>query len=325
MAMISIIVPVYKAEAYIRRCVNSILCQSFGDFELVLVDDGSPDNCGQICDEYAETDGRIHVIHQINGGAARARNAGIEWAMKYSDSQWLHFVDSDDWLHPRMLEYLLKAAEEYGTDISACFYQETNGVIEEDLQREPRIDLWTPERLFIDHNVLSVVPWGKLYRKETFSQIRYPENRYAEDEFTTYKVLFGCSGVAVVDARLYYYFCNDGGLSKIKWSPRRLDGLDALEEQLAFFKAEGYREAYEVIAIAYADHLLNHQRQIESSELPAEEKRQYRKLLKNRLNKALWQYGLLYMRKHRGVYVELYPQLTAAYRFLKRGIKQTRN
>ena len=104
MPQISVIVPVYKVEAYLARCVDSVLAQTFSDFDLILVDDGSPDNSGAICDEYAEKDPRIVVIHQKNGGLSAARNAGIEWAFAHSNSQWLNFIDSDDWVHPEYLD-----------------------------------------------------------------------------------------------------------------------------------------------------------------------------------------------------------------------------
>ena len=113
MPQISVIVPVYKVEPYLRRCVDSILAQTFTDFELILVDDGSPDNSGAICDEYAQKDARVHVIHQENGGLSAARNAGIDWVFAHSDSQWLTFVDSDDWVHPEYLERLYHAVLEH--------------------------------------------------------------------------------------------------------------------------------------------------------------------------------------------------------------------
>ena len=127
MAQISIIVPVYKVEPYLRRCVDSILNQSFLDFDLILVDDGSPDTCGVICDEYAAKDSRVHVIHQKNGGLSAARNAGIDWAFAHSDSSWLTFVDSDDWIHPQMLEALHNAVRKDDTSVAVCGYQETSG------------------------------------------------------------------------------------------------------------------------------------------------------------------------------------------------------
>ena len=127
MPEISVIVPVYKVEQFIHRCVDSILLQSFYDFELILVDDGSPDQCGAICDAYAAADNRIHVIHQKNGGLSAARNTGIDYVMANSKSHWLTFVDSDDWLHPQTLEVLLKAAEENNSRVSVCGYRETVG------------------------------------------------------------------------------------------------------------------------------------------------------------------------------------------------------
>ena len=103
MPTISVIVPVYKVEPYLNRCVDSILRQTYQDFELILVDDGSPDRCGEICDEYARQDSRVHVIHKENGGLSDARNAGIDWVEANSDSRWLIFADSDDWVHPELL------------------------------------------------------------------------------------------------------------------------------------------------------------------------------------------------------------------------------
>ncbi len=128
MSTVSIIVPVYKVEPYLRRCVDSILAQTFTDFELILVDDGSPDNCPAICDEYVEKDDRVHVIHQENGGLSAARNAGIDWAFANSNSQWLNFVDSDDWVHPEYLERLRNAAgnKEF---TSICGYIKASGEV----------------------------------------------------------------------------------------------------------------------------------------------------------------------------------------------------
>ena len=124
--LISVIVPVYKVEKYIHRCVDSILAQTFTDFELILVDDGSPDNCGMICDEYALKDNRIHVIHKENGGLSDARNAGIDWAFEHSNSEWITFIDSDDWIHSRYLEKLYQTVNQFDCQISVCGYQKNS-------------------------------------------------------------------------------------------------------------------------------------------------------------------------------------------------------
>ena len=127
MSEISVIVPVYKVEQFLHRCVESILRQSFYNFELILVDDGSPDSCGEICDAYAAGDNRIHVIHQKNGGLSAARNTGIDYVMKSSDSHWIAFVDSDDWIHPDYLKVLYTTAQKTCCKISACgFFRREN-------------------------------------------------------------------------------------------------------------------------------------------------------------------------------------------------------
>ena len=127
MPEISVIVPVYKVENFIHRCVDSILCQSFHDFELILVDDGSPDSCGEICEDYAAKDSRIHVIHQKNGGLSAARNTGIDWVLANSSSHWISFVDCDDWVHPDFLKGLYSSAEQTLCKISACGFYRTEG------------------------------------------------------------------------------------------------------------------------------------------------------------------------------------------------------
>ena len=242
--MISVIVPVYKVEKYIHRCIDSILAQTFTDFELILVDDGSPDNCGAICDEYAAKDARIHVIHQENGGLSAARNAGIDWAFANSDSQWLTFIDSDDWVHLQYLQRLLVAAEDHGVDLSVCGYAETQGeepIIED---QDLVVAVWNPEDFYVQHNVNAIVAWGKLYRKECFAGIRYPVGRLHEDEFTTHKLLFACDKIAVIPEPLYAYYQNPEGITKSQWTEKRLDAVDAKIAQGKFFKGNNYIQAY---------------------------------------------------------------------------------
>ena len=165
---ISIVVPVYKVEKYLHRCVDSLLNQSFTAFDLILVDDGSPDQCGQICDQYAERDKRIHVIHQYNRGLSAARNSGIDWSLSNSDSKWITFVDSDDWVHPQYLSLLYESALACKTDISVCAYKELNNSGNQDYKKvEDRLATeWKPEDFFVENHVNATVAWGKLYKKE---------------------------------------------------------------------------------------------------------------------------------------------------------------
>ena len=253
MPTISVIVPIYKVEKYIHRCIDSILAQTYRDFELILVDDGSPDNCGAICDGYAAKDSRIVVIHQENGGLSAARNAGIDWAFANSDSQWLTFIDSDDWVHAEYLQRLLDAAEEHGVYLSVCGYAETQG--EEVFCGVSASQLWSPEDFYVQHNVNAIVAWGKLYRKEAFAAVRYPVGRLHEDEFTTHKLLFACDKIAVIPEPLYAYFQNPEGITKSQWNPKRLDAAYGLNAQRLFFREKGFERAHRMAAAACASHL----------------------------------------------------------------------
>lgn len=244
MPTISIIIPVYKVESYIRRCIDSVLNQTLTDFELILVDDGSPDNCGNICDEYAEKDNRVHVIHKENGGLSDARNAGIEWVVNYSVSEWITFVDSDDWVHPKYLEVLYTAVLILNCNVSICRFEETTGY-------EPEIDksllvaeVVNTEKFFCEHNVNAVVAWGKLYKKDFFKNIRYPVGKIHEDEFTTYKLLFKTETCAFVNQPLYYYFYNPKSITESQWTPKRMDVVEALFQNIVFFGEHGITDAY---------------------------------------------------------------------------------
>lgn len=240
MANISVVVPVYKVEQFLHRCVDSILCQSYEAFDLILVDDGSPDNCGKICEEYAEKDSRVHVIHQKNGGLSAARNTGIAWSIANSDSRWIAFVDSDDWVHPCFLEKLYSAAEKTLCRVSVCGLFRTSGdPLPEDPEEEPVA--MSAEDYYCSqlHEGLTAVAWNKLYHKSLFKTLRYPIGKLHEDEFTTYQALYKAETVAVITARLYAYYQNPEGIMRSEWSPRRMDMLQAFEEQIAFAQKNG--------------------------------------------------------------------------------------
>ena len=231
MAAISVIVPIYKVEAFLHRCVDSILAQTFSDFDLVLVDDGSPDSCGDICEEYARKDGRIHVIHQKNGGLSAARNTGIDWAQANSGSQWLAFVDSDDWVHPDFLRRLYTMVQETGCLLSACGYFRTGGGDFPDMgATEYRVlsadDYYCPDEAEED---VPAIAWDKLYHKSLFDALRYPVGKLHEDEFTTYLAVYRAEKVVVTREALYAYYQNPVGIMLSKWTPRKLHILEATE------------------------------------------------------------------------------------------------
>lgn len=240
MANISVIVPVYNVEAFLHRCVDSILAQSYPDFELILVDDGSPDGSGKICDDYAGRDSRVQVIHQENGGLSAARNAGIDWVFANSSSRWLAFVDSDDWVHPDYLKILYETAEKTLCRLSACDYFRTSG---EDFPSQPcqaamqvRSDDYFCGSF---HQGSPAVAWNKLYHRSLFKDLRYPVGKLHEDEFTTFRAVYQAQKVGVSPMVLYAYYQNPGGIMKASWSPKRMDALEAFEEQIAFAGEQG--------------------------------------------------------------------------------------
>ena len=240
MAAISVIVPIYKVEAFLHRCVDSILAQTFADFDLVLVDDGSPDSCGDICEEYARKDGRIHVIHQKNGGLSAARNTGIDWAQANSGSQWLAFVDSDDWVHPAFLQTLYSAAEQTLCKISACGFYRTGGEALPQAQDFSIVSLSADDYYCGQlHDGVTALAWNKLYHKSLFKGLRYPIGKLHEDEFTTYRAIYGAGKIGVTPARLYAYYQNPEGIMRSQWNPRRMHMLEAFEQQIAFAQETG--------------------------------------------------------------------------------------
>lgn len=283
MPIISVIVPVYKVEPYLRRCVDSILAQTYRDFELILVDDGSPDNCGAICDEYAQRDQRVIVIHQNNGGISAARNAGIDWVFANSDSQWISFVDSDDWIHAEMLEQLLQVNLELGTDISMCEHQQTDGTVcNSDFTAKAPL-LYTPEQLFDRYTWITVYVWGKLYRRSCFEQLRFPLGKVYEDVFLQHHIMFSHKQIAMLWVPYYFYFrANPDSITKNKWTKQRLDFFDALEDRFFFFNERGYRNLAKKCIKEYV--LLSFRQLYQISLLgDRNERRTYRKLVYRRM------------------------------------------
>lgn len=252
---ISVIVPVYNVEPYLRECVDSILAQSFADFELILVDDGSPDNCGKICDEYAEKDARVQVIHQENGGLSAARNAGIDLAFSNSDSKWLTFIDSDDMVSKEYLKSMLNVAKDNEAEVAVCnlLRFDASATPNEDTE-EKRVAMLSGReacfRLYDDDGVVFTIACGKLYLKELFSGIRYPKGVQHEDEATTYRVLYAADRVVELKAQYYYYRVNPSSIMNAHFSLKRFDGLRALKERKVFFEYMGDKELAEKTAIA---------------------------------------------------------------------------
>ena len=242
MPEISIIVPVYRAEKYLNDCVDSILRQTFSDFELVLIEDGSPDQSGAICDEYAQKDDRVRVIHQPNQGQAAARNH----ALPMTQGKWLCYVDSDDAIHPQMLEHLHRAAEKSGAGISMCQFLEAP---------EPPEDYEQPAEfsytlLTMDEKTLTElhdrdqypgwVACAKLIRRELVEGYPFHTGRVYEDNEAVTRWLLPAKTLAMLPTQLYFYRTNPESTTKSQFSLKRLDYLWALESMISYFQSVGF-------------------------------------------------------------------------------------
>ena len=204
--LISVIVPIYKVENYLKKCVDSIINQSYKNIEIILVDDGSPDMCGVICDDYLKKDNRIKVIHKENGGLSDARNAGINIAK----GDYILCIDSDDWIEENMIEIVYNNALEYSADISICEF------IEEDIngnilgKKEESKEIKCFNRVKALNELISQVnitnhAWNKLYKKELFRNIEYPKGQLMEDISTTYKLFEKSDKIVYQNVALYHY------------------------------------------------------------------------------------------------------------------------
>ena len=225
--MISVIVPVYRVEPYLRQCVDSILSQTYEDLEVLLIDDGSPDRCGEICDEYQRQDTRVRVFHTENRGVSAARNLGL----RVAKGEYIGFVDSDDWIEPDMYEVLLKRIEETGADISVCgvFYEFTTKSIE-----SPCVEtIYDPNDAVyaLICGDLKIQVMNKLWSKEMARLFQFPEGHAFEDIFTVHRVLMKSKKVATVEKTLYRYRQRKGSIARAYSMDNLVDYWTAVHER----------------------------------------------------------------------------------------------
>ncbi len=232
--LISVIVPVYNSEQYLSRCVESILNQSYSNLEIILVDDGSQDNCGSMCDTFAKNDRRIKVIHRKNGGSSDARNAGLDIAT----GKYLAFVDSDDFIHKNFVKRLFEICEENHCEIAQCSFEhgkKNNFSSSVNTKTTVQVSTFDHIRIFRGRK-LKIAAWGKLYKSILFSNIRFPLRKIHEDEFVTYKVVYAANRVAILKDKLYYYYQSENSIMRKQRTEVRLDFIEAYTERIAFFQ-----------------------------------------------------------------------------------------
>lgn len=235
MPKISVVVPIYNVEDYLPRCVDSILGQTFSDFELFLVDDGSPDNCGKICDEYAKIDERTQVIHKENGGLSDARNVALDRAT----GEYLAFVDSDDYIASNCLELLYNAAQKHDAKLVV------GNMLSVD-EEENIKDFYCPhkeETVLKGRDILETLTQpcavNRLYKTELFKNIRYPAGRLYEDVFVYHKILEQVEKIIFVGQATYYYFLRKGSIMRSEYNVKFADIIEALESRLKWLEKIG--------------------------------------------------------------------------------------
>jgi glycosyltransferase involved in cell wall biosynthesis len=265
--LVSVIVPIYKVEPYLRRAIDSIIGQTYSNLEIILVDDGSPDGCGQICDAYADKDKRITVIHKENGGLSDARNAGLDAA----SGDFIAFVDSDDYIAENFVEELLLQIEQNDADVAMCSYAvtellETDKAVfassadADESYRDETIEVCSRKELLsnlYDANhrdaTYFIVSWNKLYKAHLWEGIRFPKGKIHEDEATTYRIYDNAAKGIYIHRPLYAYFSAPASITRSSFSVKRLDWMDALDERIAYFEDKGEPEQAAYAKRARAD------------------------------------------------------------------------
>lgn len=234
--MISVIVPIYNVEKYVNKCVGSIVNQTYTNLEIILVDDGSPDRCPEICDEWAKKDSRIKVIHKKNGGLSDARNAG----MKIASGDYIAFVDSDDWIAPEMYERLLMAIKNDNSDIAACAVK----MVWEDGSSSKLLTLRTncvlsqyeAQSELLSEKKLKQPVFYKLYRMENIRHIPFEKGKYHEDVFWSYQAIGCAKRVSLSDYIGYFYLQRIESIMGSGYSLKRLDAMEAYCNRYEYFK-----------------------------------------------------------------------------------------
>lgn len=229
--LVSIIIPVYKVEKYLEECVDSVRNQTYANLEIILVDDGSPDNCGRMCDEFAAEDSRISVIHKTNGGLSDARNAG----MKVASGEYLCFVDSDDYIHQDAIAILLKHALAQNADIVCGGYQSfVDGAKfePEETDSDPvLLDRISAMQQFVQKDWGA---WGKLYRRKVHDGVFFPTGKIHEDEAIMLQLLDRCDRIVSLKGKLYYYRTREGSITAQLYSLKKMDWMEGWIANVAF-------------------------------------------------------------------------------------------
>lgn len=253
--LISIIVPVYNIRGYIEKCIQSIIGQTYTNLEILLVDDGSTDDSGKICERFALQDDRITVLHKSNGGLSDARNYAIDRA----NGDLLAFVDGDDWVHPQMYELMAGIMKRENADIVTCWFEQEDTDFARRRYTTDDLDVrqFTGAEALSDIETPLVVAWNKLYKREIFDDIRYPKGKLHEDEFIIHRIFYKCRKVVVISQALYFYTIRNGSIVA-QMTPKRIqDSLEAFTDRVAFADEKGWLEVMPAVVKRYCDYCID--------------------------------------------------------------------
>lgn len=315
---ICIIIPVYNAEQYIDRCLQSVLKQTFQDYQVLLINDGSTDNSLELCRRYSEKDPRFITLDKQNGGAASARNMGLDWYYEKCDSPWFCFIDIDDFIHERYLEVLLNAVKQTGAAISMCSYEITRKNTLPEINVNFSARRFDTEQLWCERQINCTSPCAKLFSRASFSGIRFPEGIIHEDEYTLYQALFQEKELAFVDLPLYGYYQTETSVMRGNWTPRHMTEPTGILNQMQFFRENGFIHAEQYAARMYLQSLY---RNMLGAYNAGTDMCTCAQQLKHSLRKGLFQYGKLAdvsIRNESWLYYSAFPVMTTPYRLFKK-------
>lgn len=324
---LSVIVPVYKVEPYLQKCIDSVLAQTFRNLELILVDDGSPDNCPAICDAAAEKDERVVVLHRKNAGLSAARNAGLAAAR----GDYIGFVDSDDYIAPEMYQTLYDAMVKNDAQLAVCNYiyvdenGETTGKWVSPIKKEEVLNrVQAMDRLGGDGSWYYITAWNRLYRKELFENIRFPLGKLHEDEYIVHYVYWACERIVVVPQPLYFYVQRGGSIMRQRTLRRYLDNIWGIFDRIDFAQGHGLNR----LAFRSCNALLGLLVQVRLGQVKIrDDERDLYKRERARIRGRLW--GLMWMPRYeeykaRILLYMVAPRVCALMMELKRTVKARR-
>lgn len=250
--LVSVIIPVYNTEKYLKKCVDSVRNQTYQNLEIWLVDDGSTDSSGKICDEYARMDSRIHVIHKENAGQGIARNVALDQCT----GEYISFVDSDDWVAGNCIEKLVQRAQRYNADMCICGYYAHTGIREASIVHEPCVLENTYEviKRVVSTTDITTMPWDKLYRKNLLEGTRFPNVRANEDAYLIYDIIQQCNRVVIMEDCLYHQLLRVGSTERSTFSEKNYALIGAAQKLMTIVK-QYYPDLYSYVQFKAADNI----------------------------------------------------------------------